>query len=195
MAGDAPSMGALAWRAPRPVEVGACGRAAFPGRTKRWPSPQPFPPAGEGARRHAARSSGADEPKAERSDGPCGLHFPSGRAEKRRARGGRGSAACRASCSDSLRLSERSGAAAKRVPQRRPTTEHRRLPRSEAQGTRPAGSPFFCLLFFGETKKSRSPAGANSRPAAHSTNDSQRRSRAAPHPRPLLHEAREKALT
>ena len=45
--------------------------------------------------------------RAERSDGPNGLQRPSGRAEKRRAWGGPGSAACRASCSDSLRLSER----------------------------------------------------------------------------------------
>ncbi|MDQ0014602.1 hypothetical protein J2W23_002998 [Variovorax boronicumulans] len=38
--------------------------------------------------------------------------------------------------------------------------EHRRLPRSEAQGSQTVGSPFFCLPFFGEAKKSRSPAGA-----------------------------------
>ena len=41
--------------------------------------------------------------------------------------------------------------------------EHRRLPRSAAQGTRTIGSPFFCLLFFGETKKSELPPG-NPRP-------------------------------
>ena len=38
--------------------------------------------------------------------------------------------------------------------------EHRRLPHSEAQGSQTVGSPFFCLRFFGEAKKSRSPAGA-----------------------------------
>ncbi|MDR6152507.1 hypothetical protein QF021_000596 [Acidovorax delafieldii] len=37
--------------------------------------------------------------------------------------------------------------------------EHRRLPRSEAQGTQTAGSPFFWVLFFGEAKKSASHAG------------------------------------
>jgi hypothetical protein len=37
--------------------------------------------------------------------------------------------------------------------------EHRRLPRSEAQGSQTVGSPFFCLRFFGEAKKSRSAAG------------------------------------
>ena len=167
MAGDAPSMGALAWRAPRPVEVGACGRAAFPGRTKRWPSPQPFPPAGEGARRHAARSSGADEPKAEPSDGPSGRYLPSGRAEKRRAWGGRGSAACRASCSDSLRLFERR--------ERSEQSEFRSAaPRpsiagcpQRSGGTRPVGSPFSLVTFFlARQKESDCAAGRTSRPAA-----------------------------
>ncbi|MEO8020833.1 MAG: hypothetical protein ABI660_03115, partial [Polaromonas sp.] len=32
-------------------------------------------------------------------------------------------------------------------------TEHRRLPRSAAQGSQTAGSPFLCLLSFGEQKK------------------------------------------
>ena len=110
-----------------------------------------------------------DPAQAERSDGPFGSALPSGRAEKRRAGGGRGSAACRASCSDSLRLSERS--------ERSEQSEFRSAaPRpsiagcpQRSEGTRPVGPPFFCLLFFGETKKSRSPAGANSRPAAHPT--------------------------
>ncbi|MET3394209.1 hypothetical protein ABIC33_004883 [Variovorax sp. 1140] len=39
--------------------------------------------------------------------------------------------------------------------------EHRRLPRSAAKGSQTVGSPFFCLRFFGEAKKSRSPAGAS----------------------------------
>ncbi|SFP06673.1 hypothetical protein SAMN05216567_10460 [Variovorax sp. OK605] len=47
--------------------------------------------------------------------------------------------------------------------------EHRRLPRSEAQGSQTVGSPFFCLRFFGEAKKSRSPAGA--RPGPGTKND------------------------
>jgi hypothetical protein len=38
--------------------------------------------------------------------------------------------------------------------------EHRRLPRSAAKGSQTVGSPFSFLLFFGEAKKSRSPAGA-----------------------------------
>ena|GEM_PF-1127612 len=42
--------------------------------------------------------------------------------------------------------------------------EHRRLPRSAAKGPQTVGSPFFCLRFFGEAKKSRSPAGARPGP-------------------------------
>jgi len=42
--------------------------------------------------------------------------------------------------------------------------EHRRLPRSAAKGSQTVGSPFFCLRFFGEAKKSRSPAGARPGP-------------------------------
>jgi hypothetical protein len=37
--------------------------------------------------------------------------------------------------------------------------EHRRLPRSEALGTQAAGSPFLCLLSFGEAKESELPPG------------------------------------
>ena len=37
--------------------------------------------------------------------------------------------------------------------------EHRRLPLRKAKGSQTVGSPFFCLLFFGEAKKSRSAAG------------------------------------
>ena len=163
MAGDAPSMGALAWRAPRPVEVGACGRAAFPGRTKRWPSPQPFPPAGEGARRHAARSSGADEPKAEPSDGPSGRYLPSGRAEKRRAWGGRGSAACRASCSDLLRMferRERSEQSEFRSAAPRPSIAG--CPEAKRRGHGQRGRLFLWLLsFWRDKKKVTAPPGAH----------------------------------
>ncbi|MGF6347964.1 hypothetical protein QF040_002677 [Variovorax sp. W2I14] len=38
--------------------------------------------------------------------------------------------------------------------------EHRRLPRSGAQGSQTVGSPFLCLRSFGEAKESKSPAGA-----------------------------------
>ena len=103
-----------------------------------------------------------DETKAERSDGPCGLPFPSGRAEKRRAWGGRGSAACRASCSDSLRLFERS--------ERSEQSEFRSAaPRpsiagcpQRSGGTRPVGSPFSLVTFFWRDKKKvTAPPGAH----------------------------------
>ena len=41
-------------------------------------------------------------------------------------------------------------------------------------GTRTVGSPFFCLLFFGETKKSESPAGARPGPHPKKPNGSQK---------------------
>ncbi|AVS96322.1 hypothetical protein C8232_08700 [Paracidovorax avenae] len=55
---------------------------------------------------------------------------------------------------------------AQRVPRHTPTPEHPRLPRSPSgrTGSHPAGSPFFWLLFFGEAKKSSSPAGARPGP-------------------------------
>ena len=159
MAGDAPSMGALAWRAPRPVEVGACGRAAFPGRTKRWPSPQPFPPAGEGARRHAARSSGADQPKAERSDGPSGLHLPSGRAEKRRAWGGHGLRSkpmlrtlTRCGCLSEARKREASSAAP-------PRARASQVARSEAKGHGQWGRLSFAYFSLARQRKVGRPPG------------------------------------
>ena len=37
--------------------------------------------------------------------------------------------------------------------------EHRRLPRSAAKGSQTVGSPFLCLLSFGEAKESESAAG------------------------------------
>ena len=40
-----------------------------------------------------------------------------------------------------------------------PAREHRRLPRSAAKGSQTAGSPFLCLLSFGETKESECAAG------------------------------------
>ncbi len=45
-----------------------------------------------------------------------------------------------------------------------PAREHRRLPRSAAKGTQTAGSPFLCLLSFGEAKESECAAGRITRP-------------------------------
>ena len=99
---------------------------------------------------HAARSSGAEQAQAERSDGPKGLPHRSGRAEKRRAWGGRGSAACRASCSDLLRMFER-----------RERSEQSEF-RSEAEGHGQWGRLFLWLLsFWRDKKKVTAPPGAH----------------------------------
>ena len=92
----------------------------------------------------AARMLGRAQQWPEWMFGCPGPHTPSGRAEKRSA-GRIRAARC---------LSRRRVCAA---PARR---EHRRLPRCAAAGSRTAGSPFLCLLSFGEAKESESPAGA-----------------------------------
>ena len=118
---------------------------------------------------HAARSSGAEQAQAERSDGPKGLPHPSGRAEKRRAWGGRGSAACRASCSDSLRLFERSAQARSEFRSAAPRPSIAGCPQRSG-GTRPVGSPFSLVTFFlARQKESDCAAGRTSRPATHPT--------------------------
>jgi hypothetical protein len=55
------------------------------------------------------------------------------------------------------RVSERRAAA--RVERDPAKPEHRRLPRSEAQGTQTVGSPFLWFLSFGDSKERDSPAG------------------------------------
>ena len=55
------------------------------------------------------------------------------------------------------RVSERRAAA--RVERDPARPEHRRLPRSEAQGTQTVGSPFLWFLSFGDAKERDSPAG------------------------------------
>ena len=49
---------------------------------------------------------------------------------------------------------------AKRVPRRTPQPPRRRFAPSHREGVADWGSPFFWVLFFGEAKKSTSPAGA-----------------------------------
>ena len=49
---------------------------------------------------------------------------------------------------------------AKRVPRRTPQPPRRRFAPSHSEGVADWGSPFFWVLFFGEAKKSTSPAGA-----------------------------------
>ena len=114
-----------------------------------------------------------NETKAERSDGPCWGSTPLWPC--REAQGvGRAWAAqhAHASWTDLLRLFERS--------ERSERSEFRSTaPRASiagcpqrSEGTRPVGSPFFCLLFFGEAKKSRCAAGRTSRPASACSTDS-----------------------
>ena len=130
---------------------------------RRWPPSLPSP---SGGRRNSPLTPTLpqrerEQDHAERSDGPNGLQRPSGRAEKRRAWGGPGSAACRASCSDSLRLFER----------------RERSEQSEFRSAAPCPSIAGCpeakrrghgqwgrlslVTFFGETKKVTAPPGAH----------------------------------
>ena len=53
---------------------------------------------------------------------------------------------------------------AKRVLRSTPQPTRRRFAPQRSEGVADWGSPFFCLLFFGEAKKSESPAGATTRP-------------------------------
>ena len=97
--------------------------------------------------------SSAPRSPAERSKGPSRQSkgrakrwhapLPSGCAEERRRRRDQGrSCLSEASSADPL---------LRRAPQ---------VARSEAKGSQTVGSPFLCLLSFGEAKESRSPAGA-----------------------------------
>ena len=104
----------------------------------------------------------ARAPGAERSNGPP-AECPSGCAEERRVRGGQ---VCRRT--HLLRELTRRGClsaarSAKRVPRRTPHPSTAGCPKRSA-GTHPAGSPFLCLLSFGEAKESECAAGRNSRP-------------------------------
>ena len=78
--------------------------------------------------------------------------LPSGCAEERRGKRDKGR-----SCLSATKWSEFCG------PPLSPSTAG--CPQRSG-GTQTAGSPFLCLLSFGEAKESRSPAGAKSRPTA-----------------------------
>ena len=134
------------------------------------PSPQPSPASGRGSKktRRAKQRRQPSQGRAQRWPEwtspplwPC-----------REAQGvGRAWAAqqAHASCSDSVRLLERS--------ERSERSEFRSAaPRpsiagcpQRSGGTRPVGSPFLWLLSFGETKESDCAAGRTSRPAAQPT--------------------------
>ena len=104
---------------------------------------------------------------AERSDGPCGCSAVGCLAPHpcwlRLRRGGCGvSMGVEAPMPRELTRSGcPSGArSAKRVPRRTPQPTRRRFAPSLREGVADWGSPFFWVLFFGEAKKSTSPAGA-----------------------------------
>mgnify|MGYP005990603717 CR=1 FL=1 len=81
-----------------------------------------------------------------------------------RLRGAHARLRAHASCSDSPRLSERSAqrvVSSAAAPRKRPAAG---LPRSECVGVADWGSPFLCLLSFGEAKESECAAGRTSRP-------------------------------
>ncbi len=109
----------------------------------------------------ASRGGGKTRPSAAMARGD--FQIPSGRAEKRRVWGGRGSAACRASCSDSLRLFERR----ERSEQSEFRSAASRLsiagcPAAKRRGHGQRGRLFLCLLSFWRGKKKvGAPPGAH----------------------------------
>ena len=104
-----------------------------------------------------------DETKAERSDGPCGLPFPSGRAEKRRAWGGHGlrskpmlRALTRCGCLSEVNAVNEASSAAP------PRDRASQVARSEAKGHGQWGRLFLWLLsFWRDKKKVTAPPGAH----------------------------------
>ncbi len=121
---------------------------------------------------------------AERSDGPCGCSAVGCLAPHpcwlRLRRGGCG-VSMGVGAPMPRELTRRgcpSGArSAKQVPRRTPQPTRRRFAPSHSEGVADWGSPFFWVLFFGEAKKSTSPAGATpglrpqQRHAAHSAHE------------------------
>ena len=129
------------------------------------PSPRPLPPAGEGARKPPREAAALTNRRP--SAAMARVDFSPPLWPCREAQGvGRAWAAqqAHASCSDSLRLFERSAQARSEFRSAAPRPSIAGCPQ-RSEGTRPVGSPFFAY-FLWRDKESRSPAGANSRPAA-----------------------------
>ena len=118
------------------------------------------------ARPRWAQALRAAQRQAERSDGPCRAVQPPGAAPGAGClRGGHARRSAHASWTDLPRLSERSAPARSEfcgTPRKRPDPG---LPRSASEGVADLGSPFLCLLSFGEAKESECAAGRISRPA------------------------------
>ncbi len=141
-------------------------------RFARPPGRQAFASLGQSQRRTspavgcAVRSTRA--PRAEQSNGPSAAPTPCGCAEERR---GRCAQACRRTrlprvltrrgClngAHAVRAASSTAALRPRAPQAAPFAP------SGRRGTQTPGSPFLCLLSFGEAKESRCAAGRTSRP-------------------------------
>src|SRR3989344_4680108 len=125
------------------------------------PAPLPRPAPARGRKRLARRRRGrAQQWPVWMSDSRVPFCMRLGRA-------GRGVAwaserACFVNClTAAVRAERRRRAASSAV---HPVTEHPRLPRSAAQGSQTAGSPFLWFLSFGDAKERDSPAGAPPRP-------------------------------
>ena len=112
-----------------------------------------------------------DETKAERSDGPCGLPFPSGRAEKRRAWGGHVlrskpmlCALTRCGCLSEVNAVNDASSAAP------PHARASQVAPKRSAGDTASGVAFSLVTFFlARQKESDCAAGRTSRPAAHPT--------------------------
>jgi len=128
--------------------------------------------------------------EAERSDGPYGGSTPLWPC--REAQGLRRAGAAQhahASWSDLLRLFERRERSERsEFRSTAPGTSIAGCPQ-RSEGTRPVGSPFLCLLFFGDAKKRRCAAGRISRPAEErsvnqTSNSGEQIQRRCPSPQP-----------
>ena len=108
---------------------------------------------------HSARAY-----RAEQRDGPCDCSAPP--CGLRLRRGGCGvsmGVGAPMPCALTCRGCPSGARSAKRVPRRTPQAPRRRFTPSHREGVADWGSPFFWVLFFGEAKKSTSPAGATTR--------------------------------
>ena len=151
------------FKQPRRIRA-RCGRVL-----RRTRAPRPLRssahPEGRFIRAIAALGPGASKSKAERSDGLFGMHRPSGRAEKRRAWGGRGQrsmpalrALTRCGCPNEVNAVNEVSSAA--PPQDRAS----QVARSAAQGHGQWGRLFFGS-FLWRDKERDCAAGRTSRPA------------------------------
>ena len=133
-----------------------------------WPSP-PTLSQREREQEGSRAKQRPDETKAERSDGPSGLHLPSGRAEKRRAWGGHVlrskpmlCALTRCGCLSEVNAVNDASSAAP------PHARASQVDPKRSAGDTASGVAFSLVTFFlARQKESDCAAGRTSRPAAH----------------------------